>query len=106
MFSQTNDGVTNIILIPHDYTDEQMQVMEEVIETMEAHEGFVDMKRSMGVYTPMGPSDDYKEVIEIHFKSMEHVSDWKDKMEKEVPQERRKIMGGAVVLVYMYKPEE
>ena len=106
LYSQTNDGATNIILIPHDYSDQQMQVMEEVIETMVAHAGFVDINRSMGVYTPMGPSEDYKEVIEIHFNSMDSMSDWRNKMEKEVPQERRTILGGATVLFYMYSPAE
>jgi len=101
--AQSNDGVTNITLIPHDFTEDQMQVMEDVFETMVKHEGFIDMKRSMGVYTPIGPSNDYKEVIEIHFKSMELMSDWRDKMEEEIPQERRSILGGSVILFYMYR---
>ena len=100
-YSQNNEEVSNIMLIPNDYTTEQMTVMEEVIETMVKHEGFVNMKRSKAIFTPHGPSKDYKEVIEIHFKSMEYMSDWRDKMEKEVPQERRKILGGALILFYM-----
>ncbi len=70
------------------------------------HEGFVDIKRSKVIFTPHGPSKDYREVIEIHFKSMEYMSDWRDKMEKAVPQERRKILGGALILFYMDMPKQ
>ena len=106
VFSQVNDEVSNIILIPHDYTNEQMNVMEEVIETMVKHEGFQDMRRGKMIFTPQGPSKEYKEVIEIHFKSMEYMSDWRDKMEMEIPQERRSILGGALILFYMDTPEK
>ncbi len=106
LYSQDSEDVSNIILIPKDYTAEQSKVMEEVIKTMVEHNGFEKMKRSRLILTPNGPSKDYKEVIEIHFKSMEYMSDWRDKMEKTVPQERRKILGGALILFYVNMPKK
>ena len=106
LYGQDNEGVTNIMLIPNDYTDVQMKVMEEVIETMVSHEGFIDMHRSAGVFTPMGPSQDYKEIIEIHFKSMEYMSDWRAQMEKQVPEDRRSILAWTEMFFYMYKPND
>lgn len=104
VIAQSNEGMSNVLLIPNEF--EEMEALEEILETMKVHEGFVDMKRSAGVFTPDGPSRSFKEVIEIHFKSMELASDWRDKMEKQIPEERRKDLSGIINLFYLYKPED
>lgn len=82
-----------------------MEELEEIIETMKEHEAFVDMKRSAGVMTPSGPSSEYKEFIEIHFKNIELVADWRATMKVKIPVERRSKISGLVVLFYQYKEE-
>lgn len=96
-----DDGVTNIILVPNEF--EHMDVLEELLETMRTHEAFLDMRRSQIVMTPSGPSTEYKEIVEIRFKSLALTSEWRQKMESTIPPERRALLGGTKVLFYPYK---
>ena len=99
--TKVDEGVTSIMMVTTEF--EHMDVLEEVIETMLDHEAFVDMKRSQMVMTPFGPSQEYKEIIEVRFKNLALVSDWRQSMESQIPGERRALLEGTKVFFYQYK---
>ena len=96
-----DEGVTSIMMVTNEF--DHYDVLEELIETMRVHEAFMDMKRSQMVMTPFGPSQDYKEIIEVRFKSLALTSDWRQKMESQIPGERRALLAGVKVYFYQYK---
>ncbi|MFY0608114.1 MAG: hypothetical protein JXR10_15450 [Cyclobacteriaceae bacterium] len=102
--AQSDDGMTNILIVPVEF--QNMSALEEVLETMKVHEAVLDIKRSAMVMTPFGPSKEYKEVIEIHFKSMSDASEWREQMEKKIPEERRKLLAGVINIFYPYRPDK
>lgn len=92
--------VTNLVLVSDE--SEGIEVLEEILSSIKSHDGFIYMNRSDGVMSPQGPTG-YKEVIEIHWKSMELMMDWSKKMADEIPEEKRRAMSGIKLLFYEYK---
>ena len=96
-----NKEITNLVLVPEKF--ESLEVLEEVLKTMKVHEGFKYMNRSDGVLSPQGPTG-YKDIIEIHWKSMALMMDWSEKMQHQMPKESMEQLSGVQILFYEYKP--
>ena len=88
------------MLISDDFTGEE--VLEELMQTIESHDGHLSIKRSDSVMSPQGPTG-YKEIIEVHWKSMDSMFDWVSKMEKAIPESRREALTGMQIIFYDYK---
>jgi hypothetical protein len=95
-----NKEVTNLVMVPDEF--DGMEVLEEVLNTMKSHEGYMYMNRSDMVFSPQGPTG-YKEIIEIHWKTMELMMDWSENMQNQIPEDRRKQISGIQILFYPYK---
>lgn len=95
-----NKEITNLILVPKEF--ESMEALEDILETMNTHEGYLYMNRSDGVLSPQGPTG-YKEIIEIHWKSMALMIEWSKKMENQIANESRNQLSGVQILFYEYK---
>lgn len=95
-----NKEITNLVLVPEKF--ESVEVLEEVLNSMKIHEGYMYMNRSDGVLSPQGPTG-YKDIIEIHWKSMALMMNWSKKMENQIPKERMEQLSGVQILFYEYK---
>ena len=91
--------ITNLVMVPDNFQDDDK--LERVLNTMESHEGFLYMNKSESVMSPQGPTG-YGQIIEVHWKSMEMMMAWAQKMEKEIPAEERGL-DGVKILFYNYK---
>ena len=95
-----NTEITNLVMVPDAFED--LDALEDVLNTMPAHERFMHMNRSSGVMSPQGPTG-YREIIEIHWKNMESLMGWSHKMQELVPQEKRARLAGVKILFYGYQ---
>ncbi len=92
--------ITNLMLVPNGF--ENQQILDEIIDSIEGHEGHLKTHRSDGVMSPMG-APEFQEVVEIHWESMEAMMEWAENMMEEVPQERRGNLTGVQIIFYEYR---
>lgn len=95
-----NEEITNLIMIPNDF--EGMEVIEEILEYAEDKEGLIGIKRSNAVFAPNGPAE-YREVIEVHWESMEQMAQWGYHIRSEMTPEKGQKIAGIVNVYYGYQ---
>ena len=70
-----NNGITEMVLVSTEATDEQLESILELVKTKQGYDGFINMKISDDMMSPQGPPS-YRAVIETHWKSMEDMIKW------------------------------